>query len=282
MRGAGGADRDDSRQWRRRCLVPGQAREVRPDRRASAGAGPFRRSGHSALTRGTEARTRPHSVTRPCRPARRGLRNLNRSFRRPSTEAACILSSAFHANSNDAFRQSDPSIARCTVPCSWHRAGRGLARGGANGGCRQGGGGASTEGLPVDASHHAPAELIVSGNVTLRGGDVVADTDNTCRAQARPDRHRRQRRLVRRAEHERGGFDGVVGGQATALSDYQDYEVPDRGAAGARAARRPRESAAVSRWVRTWSCGRLVSAFSLMGPTRRRGQARRAWKWVGI
>ena len=39
--------------------------------------------------------------------------------------------------------------------------------------------GASTEGLPVDASHHAPAELIVSGNVTLRGGDVVADTDNT-------------------------------------------------------------------------------------------------------
>ena len=32
-----------------------------------------------------------------------------------------------------------------------------------------------------------------------------------CRAQARPDRHRRQRRLVRRAEHERGGFDGAVG-----------------------------------------------------------------------
>ena len=212
MRGQGGADRDDSRQWRRRCLVPGQAREVRPDRRASAGAGPFRRSGHSALTRGTEARTRPHSVTRPCRPARRGLRNLNRSFRRPSTEAACILSSAFHANSNDAFRQSDPSIARCTVPCSWAscwarpcpwRRKRWMPSGWRG---RQHGRLARR----CQPSRAGRADRFRQRDIARRrcGG---GHRQHLCRAQARPDRHRRQRRLVRRAEHERGGFDGVVG-----------------------------------------------------------------------
>ena len=235
-------------------------REVRPDRRASAGAGPFRRSGHSALTRGTEARTRPHSVTRPCRPARRGLRNLNRSFRRPSTEAACILSSAFHANSNDAFRQSDPSIARCTVPCSWASCWARPCPWRRKRWMPSGWRGASTEGLPVDASHHAPAELIVSGNVTLRGGDVVADTDNTY-AVPRQDQTVTGGSAALSAAQNMSVAGSMVlsGGQATALSDYQDYEVPDRGAARARAARRPRESAAVSRWVRTWSCGRLSS-----------------------
>ena len=284
MRGQGGADRDDSRQWRRRCLVPGQAREVRPDRRASAGAGPFRRSGHSALTRGTEARTRPHSVTRPCRPARRGLRNLNRSFRRPSTEAACILSSAFHANSNDAFRQSDPSIARCTVPCSWAscwarpcpwRRKRWMPSGWRG---RQHGRLARR----CQPSRAGRADRFRQRDIARRrcGG---GHRQHLCRAQARPDRHRRQRRLVRRAEHERGGFDGVVGRPGDRAPTTRITRFPIGARQGARAARRPRESAAVSRWVRTWSCGRLSSRRSpLMGPTRRRGQARRAWKWVGI
>ena len=88
-----------------------------------------------------------------------------------------------------------------------------------------------------------------------------------CRAQARPDRHRRQRRLVRRAEHERGGFDGAVGRPGDRDLRLPGLRGSRTGAARARVARRPRESAAVSRWARTWSCGRLpATAFSVEGP----------------
>ena len=52
-----------------------------------------------------------------------------------------------------------------------------------------------------------------------------------CRAQARPDRHRRQRRLSAAQNMSVAGSMVLSGGQATAISDYQDYEVPERGAA---------------------------------------------------
>ena len=87
--------------------------------------------------------------------------------------------------------------------------------------------------MPVDASHHAPAELIVSGNVTLRGGDVVADTDNTY-AVPRQDQTVTGGSAALSAAQNMSVAGSMVlsGGQATAISDYQDYEVPERGAAG--------------------------------------------------
>ena len=86
--------------------------------------------------------------------------------------------------------------------------------------------------MPVDASHHAPAELIVSGNVTLRGGDVVADTDNTY-AVPRQDQTVTGGSAALSAAQNMSVAGSMVlsGGQATAISDYQDYEVPERGAA---------------------------------------------------
>ena len=215
------------------------------------------------------------------RPARPGPRNLNRSFRRPSTEAACILSPASHANSNDAFRQSDPSIARCTVHCSWAscwarpcpwRRKRWMPSGWRG---RQHGRLARR----CQPSRAGRADRFRQRDVARRrcGG---GHRQHLCRAQARPDRHRRQR-LVRRAEHERGGFDGAVGRPGDRDLRLPGLRGSRTGRGRARVARRPRESAAVSRWARTWSCGRLPPRHSpSRGPTHRRGQARRAWKWA--
>ena len=191
---------------------------------------PVRTCRADAWNRSTHASTQRHPTARPARP---GPRNLNRSFRRPSTEAACILSPASHANSNDAFRQSDPSIARCTVHCSWASCWARPCPWRRKRWMPSGWRGASTEGLPVDASHHAPAELIVSGNVTLRGGDVVADTDNTY-AVPRQDQTVTGGSAALSAAQNMSVAGSMVlsGGQATAISDYQDYEVPERGAAG--------------------------------------------------
>lgn len=129
-------------------------------------------------------------------------------------------------------------------------------------------GGASTEGLPVDASHHAPAELIVSGNVTLRGGDVVADTDNTY-AVPRQDQTVTGGSAALSAAQNMSVAGSMVlsGGQATALSDYQDYEVPDRGAArGAGGATTARIGGSLAVGTDLVVRTALVSAFSFDGP----------------
>lgn len=102
--------------------------------------------------------------------------------------------------------------------------------------------------MPVDASHHAPAELIVSGNVTLRGGDVVADTDNTY-AVPRQDQTVTGGSAALSAAQNMSVAGSMVlsGGQATALSDYQDYEVPDRGRGKGRGRRDDRANRRQSR-----------------------------------
>ena len=241
-------------------------REVRPDRRASAGAGPFRRSGHSALTRGTEARTRPHSVTRPCRPARRGLRNLNRSFRRPhggrmhsqfriprkqqrrvpavrpvhsplyrSLFLGIVLGAALPvaAQTVDAVRVEGRQHGRLARRCQPSRAGRAdrfrqrdIARRRCGGGHRQ----------------HLP-----------------------CPGKTRPSPEAAP--PVRRAEHERGGFDGVVGrpgDRALRLPGLRGSRSGrGKGAGGATTARIGGSLAVgTDLVVRT----ALVSAFSFDGP----------------
>ncbi|WZB60332.1 hypothetical protein WJ970_19970 [Achromobacter xylosoxidans] len=112
--------------------------------------------------------------------------------------------------------------------------------------------------MPVDASHHAPVELIVSGNVTLRGGDVVADTDNTY-AVPRQDQTVTGGSAALSAAQNMSVAGSMVlsGGRRPRSPITRITRFPIGARQGARAARRPRESAAVSRWVRTWSCGRL-------------------------
>lgn len=122
--------------------------------------------------------------------------------------------------------------------------------------------------MPVDASHHAPAELIVSGNVTLRGGDVVADTDNTY-AVPRQDQTVTGGSAALSAAQNMSVAGSMVlsGGQATALSDYQDYEVPDRGAArGAGGATTARIGGSLAVGTDLVVRTALVSAFSFDGP----------------
>ena len=104
--------------------------------------------------------------------------------------------SASHANSNDAFRQSDPSIARCTVHCSWAscwarpcpwRRKRWMPSGWRG---RQHGRLARR----CQPSRAGRADRFRQRDVARRrcGG---GHRQHLCRAQARPDRHRRQRRL---------------------------------------------------------------------------------------